>query len=288
LLKNIEPDIVFTYTVKPNVYAGMACASLNIPYVSNITGLGTAIENGGMMQKFLLLLYRYGLRKAQKVFFQNDDNCKFMLSKGVVKGPYEILPGSGVNLSEHKAEAYPELNDFLVFVIIGRIMKSKGADEVLYASKKIRERYPNVIFRMIGDFEDAYQDKVNAAVKSGEIEYLGRQSNIHVCLKDSHAIVHASYHEGMSNVMLETASCGRPVIATDVPGCRETYDDGISGISFKAKDSADTVRAVREFLNLPYLKKVEMGMAGRKKMEKEFDRNFIVKTYMETIDEILK
>lgn len=286
LLKAVKPDMVFTYTIKPNIYAGMACASLGVPYVANITGLGTAIENGGLMQKFLLLLYRVGLRKAQTVFFQNETNRNFMLSRGIVKGTSVLLPGSGVNLDEHKAEPYPEKEEPLVLVNIGRIMKDKGADEVLYAAKVIHREYPNVIFRLIGGFDGAYEEQVNAAVAAGDIEYLGHQSDVHACLKEAHAIVHASYHEGMSNVLLEAASCARPVIATDVAGCRETYDNEVSGIACKARDGDDLVRAIRKFIAMPHEQKAAMGQAGRRKVEREFDRAIVIAHYLKEIEKI--
>lgn len=286
LLKSVKPDMVFTYTIKPNIYAGMACASLGVPYVANITGLGTAIENGGLMQKFLLLLYRVGLRKAQNVFFQNESNRDFMLAKHVIKGKYGMLPGSGVNLDEHKAEPYPEEKEPLILVNIGRIMKAKGADELLYAAKTIRKDHPNVIFRMIGGFDGAYEEKVQAAAAAGEIEYLGQQSDVHACLKEAHAIVHASYHEGMSNVLLEAASCARPVIATDVAGCRETYDNEVSGIACKARDGDDLVRAIRKFIAMPHEQKAVMGQAGRRKVESEFDRAIVIAHYLKEIEKI--
>lgn len=286
LLKAVKPNMVFTYTVKPNIYAGMACASLKIPYVANITGLGTAIENGGLMQKLLLALYKLGLRKAQKVFFQNESNRDFMIAKGIVKGKHDLLPGSGVNLDEHKEEPYPETQEPLVLVNIGRIMKDKGADELLYAAKIIRKEYPQVVFRLIGGFDGAYEEKVQNAVEAGEIEYLGHQSDVHACLKEAHAIVHASYHEGMSNVLLEAAACARPIIATDVPGCRETYENGISGIACKARDGEDLVRAIREFIALPYEQKIQMGQAGRRNAERAFDRTIVIKQYMEEVEHI--
>lgn len=285
LLRNIRPDIVFTYTIKPNIYAGMACASLNIPYVANITGLGKAIEKGGLLQKVLLYLYRYGLRKAKMVFFQNEANQAFMLSRHIVKGRYALLPGSGVNLKEHRAEPYPDAEEPLIFVNIGRIMKEKGADEILYAAKVIREDYPNVVFRIIGGFDDTFDEKVKAAVDAGDIEYLGYQSDIHACLKEAHAIVHASYHEGMSNVLLEAAACARPIIATDVAGCRETYEDGVSGISCKVRSGDDLVRAIREFIALPYEEKSKMGQAGRRKAECEFDRAIVIERYLKEVEE---
>lgn len=286
LLRSVKPDIVFTYTVKPNIYAGMACASLKIPYVANITGLGTAIENGGLMQKLLLVLYKRGLRKAQKVFFQNESNRDFMVGKGVVRGEYDLLPGSGVNLDEHAKEAYPAQEDPLVFVNIGRIMKDKGADEILYAAHTIRQDYPNVVFRIIGNFDGDYQEKIEAATRSGDIEYLGQQSDIHNWLKDAHAIIHASYHEGMSNVLLEAAACARPIIATNVPGCREIYEDGVSGIACMARDEEDLVRAIREFIALPYAEKEAMGIAGRRKVEQEFDRTIVINHYVNEVEKI--
>ena len=286
IVKSLQPDVVLTYTVKPNVYAGMVCASMNVPYIANITGLGTAIENGGMMQKFLLALYRYGLRKAKMVFFQNEANLNFMLSKGVLRSAYTLIPGSGVNLSEHVLEKYPESEKPIVLVTIGRIMKEKGADEIIYAAEKIRLKHPDVVFRLIGGFDGDYEKRVQQAVNEGVIEYLGHQSDVHHFLKNAHAIVHPSYHEGMSNVLLEAASCGRPIIATDVPGCRETYQDGVSGISFKPKDGEGLVQAIEKFLSLSYDAKVNMGISGRQKVEKEFDRNIVIEKYVNEIEKV--
>lgn len=286
ILKRVKPDIVFTYTIKPNVYGGLACALERIPYAANVTGLGNAIENGGLMQRLTLFLYRIGLKKAKMVFFQNSANRDFMVSKKIVKDKNDLLPGSGVNLDTNCYESYPANDDNVIFLIIGRIMKAKGTDEILEAANEIKKEYPNVIFRFIGSYDGAYQQKIKEAVDNGTVEYIGEQSDIHSFIKDSHATLHASYHEGMSNVLLETAASGRPIIATDVPGCKETYDNGISGIAFKPKDTGDLVRAVKDFLSLSYNQKEEMGKYGRIKMEKEFDRNIIVDKYMEIIKNI--
>ncbi len=283
LLKKVKPEIVFTYTVKPNIYAGMACASLKIPYVANITGLGTAVENGGLMQKIILCLSAFGLRKAQKVFFQNSSNREFMQKRKIIKGPTDLLPGSGVNLQEHCLENYPSQDAPVTLVTVGRIMKDKGADEILYAAQKIHQEYPDVRFQIIGGFDGAYETQIQKAVEMGYIQYLGQQEDVHRCLKKAHAIVHASYHEGMSNVLLEAAACGRPVIATNVPGCRETYDDGVSGLACEARDGDDLVRAIRTFLRLSHEEKINMGLAGRRKVECEFDRSIVVQKYLEEI-----
>lgn len=281
LIAGVRPDIVFTYTIKPNVYGGMVCSKLKIPYIANVTGLGTAVENGGLMQKLTLALYKKGLRKAQKVFFQNRENMDFMIKKGIVRGSYDLLPGSGVNLEHYSYMEYPETDDPVIFLTIGRLMKDKGTDELLEAAKVIKKRFPHVIFRLIGGYDEGiYEDKVNRAVKAGIVEYLGSQLDVRPFLKDSHALIHTSYHEGMSNVLLEAAASGRPVIATDVPGCIETFTPNVSGIACKAKDVSSLVDAIKGFLEMPLADKQKMGQMGRKKMEVEFDRKNIVDAYM--------
>jgi galacturonosyltransferase len=286
LLKKIKPDVVFTYTIKPNVYGGMACALKRIPYIANVTGLGTAVQNGGIMQKLTLTLYKLGLKKAKMVFFQNSENQKFMLKCGIVKGNNDLLPGSGVNLEQHCFEPYPESDEKVVLLTIGRMMRDKGTNEILQAAKIIKADYSNVVFRFIGAHDGNCKENLDIAVKQGIVEYIGKQPGVHPFIKESHATLHASYHEGMSNVLLETASSGRPVIATDVPGCRETYDDGVSGIAFKPKDVDDLVRAIKEFLSLTNEQKAQMGKAGREKMENEFNRNIIISKYLNIIENL--
>lgn len=285
VLDNVKPDIVLSYTIKPNIYGGMACRLKRIPYITNITGLGNSIQNGGILQKLALVLYKCGIRSALKVFFQNTANKDFMAKHGIVKNT-ETLPGSGVNLEQHCFEEYPEDDRKIIFTTIGRIMRDKGINEILSAAEIIRKKYPFVHFRLIGGFDEAYQDIVERAVRDEIIEYIQEQTDIHPFIKESHAIVHASYHEGMSNVLLESAATGRPVIATNIPGCQETYEEGVSGIGFLPRNTKDLVRALEEFINLPYEKKTEMGIAGRRKMEREFDRQIVIKRYLEEINKI--
>lgn len=286
LVRQLKPDIVLTYTIKPNVYGGMACARNGVPYVANITGLGSAVANGGAMQVLTLNLYHYGLRKAQKVFFQNRSNAEFMLSRRIIRTLYDVLPGSGVNFEENPYEAYPPEGFGWVFLTIGRVMRDKGTDELLAAAKRIRAKYANVRFCLMGFYDDNYKEIVEAAAKDGIIEYLGQQADVHSFIKNSHATIHPSHHEGMSNVLLESAAAGRPVLASDIPGCRETFDEGVSGIGFAPKNVDDLVRAIEQFIALPYEQKVAMGRAGRVKMEREFDRKIVVDAYMNEIDKI--
>lgn len=283
ILDRINPDIVFTFTIKPNVYGGMACSKKGIPYVANITGLGTAVENGGIMQRITLLLYKIGLRKAQKVFFQNSENRDFMLKHHVVKREYELLPGSGVNLDRFHLLPFPA-DDEIHFMYLARVMQEKGIDQYIDAAQYIKDKYPNTVFHVCGMCEQGYEERMKSWVEEGLVIYHGQVKNI----PDMHAIsqctIHPSYYpEGMSNVLLESAACGRPIITTNRPGCREIIDDGVNGYIVNQKDSQDLIDKIEKFLKLEWKERRDMGVAGRKKVEKEFDRNIVVRKYKEEL-----
>ncbi len=285
LVKIIRPDVVLTYTIKPNVYGGYVCGRLDVPYIANVTGLGTSIQNGGLLQKVTQTLYRKGLKKARKVFFQNSANRDYMLEHHIVsEDTTDVLPGSGVNTEQNCYEPYPMDGDHVIITTIGRIMKDKGIDEILEAARIIKQSHPNTEFRLIGDFDEGYEETIREADKQGIIKYLGFQKDVHRYIAESHAILHASYHEGMSNVLLEAASTGRPVIATNVPGCRETYEPGVTGIGFEAKNTESLVAAIETFLQLTPEQRMQMGKAGREKMVREFDRKIICDRYTEAIE----
>lgn len=280
ILKKYKPDIAFTYTIKPNVYAGMACASFNIPYVANITGLGTAVENPGLMQFLTVNLYRYGLRKAQKVFFQNTENRDFMVKKGVVKKNYDMLPGSGVNLNNYTVSEYPN-GDTVDFVFVSRIMKEKGIDQYLEAAKEIRKRHPETRFHICGFCEQAYEEKLQKLNENGTIVYHGLVKDMASVYRKMSCTIHPTYYpEGLSNVLLESAASGRPIITTNRAGCREVVDDGINGYIVKEKNSRDLIEKINMFLSKSTEEKKQMGIAGRRKVEKEFDRQIVIKKYL--------
>lgn len=284
IIKSIKPNVVLTYTIKPNVYGGLACRFLSVPYIANITGLGTSIENTGFIQKISLSLYRIGLNKAECVFFQNEANKLLFINKDIVRKRTRLIPGSGVNLESHFFEEYLKDDKMIKFVFIGRIMKAKGIDELLKAAQKVREEYSNVQFDLVGRSEENYTELLEKLEKNKVVKYHGFQSDVHSYIKNSHAIINPSYHEGMSNVLLEAASAGRPVLASNVPGCRETFDEGCSGIGFEVRNIDSLVEAIKKFIELPYEVKKKMGIAARKKMEKEFDRKFVVDAYIEEIN----
>lgn len=283
LLAEVKPDIILGYTIKPNIYGAMAASEKNIPFVANITGLGTAVENPGMSQKLMVLLYKIAFRKVQKVFFQNKENQQFFIAHNIAIGKQGLLPGSGVNLTRFAVEDYPK-DDIVRFAFISRIMKEKGIDQYLDAAKFIKEKYPNTEFHVCGFCEKEYEGKLNEYNDNGTVIYHGMIHDVAGFLENMNCVVHPTYYpEGLSNVLLEASACGRPIITTDRSGCREVVDDGINGYMIPQKNSEKLIEAIDRFMNLSYEEKRGMGLAARKKVEENFDRSIVVEAYMREI-----
>ena len=282
ILKAEKPDVVLTYTIKPNIYGGMACQSLKVPYISNVTGLGDAIENGGLLKKITLFLYKIGLRKSKNVFFQNASNQKFFLDNKIVEGNNDLLPGSGVNIERFAYAEYPT-NDAIKLLFIGRITRDKGVNELAEAAKKIASKHQNVIFDIVGWADEGSKNPFEALENCF---CHGSQFDVRPFIEKAHAIVLPSYHEGMANVLLEAAACGRPILASNIPGCQETFDEGITGFGFEPKNVDSLCEVIEKFIALPYEQKCEMGKSGRKKMEEQFNRQIVVNKYLEQINSL--
>ena len=252
LLKASKPDVVLTYNIKPNVYGGMACQLLGLTYMPNITGLGTAVEYPGMLQKITVLLYKLGMRKAHTIFFQNTANRAFFEERGILRKSTKavLLPGSGVNLTKHLPMPYPNAQE-THFLFVARILKEKGIDMYLTAAKKFSG--PKVKFHICGPFDSSdYQTKVEQAVKDGFVLYHGQQKDMKPFFEQCACLLHPSwYPEGMSNVLLETAASARPAITTNRAGCREVVEDGKTGFIVPVQDEQAFLQAVEKFLDLP-------------------------------------
>ena len=282
-MKEIKPDIVFTYTIKPNVYGGMACQACKVPYLANVTGLGVAIQNGGVLQRISLTLYKMGLKGAKHVFFQNSENHRFMIENGIVKSPTTILPGSGVNLDHFAYTDYPSEEQGIHFLFVGRIMKDKGIDELLATAKEIKGIYANVFFDVVGGYEGRYESIIKKAHEDGIIKYYGCQEDVRPFYRDCHCVVLPSYHEGMANVLLEGAAIGRPLITTNIPGCRESVQNGINGFLCEQKNEGSLYSGIIKFLNTNHSEKMNMGRESRRLVEERFDRNIIINQYLSKI-----
>lgn len=284
IIKRVKPDIVLTYTVKPNVFGGVACQYTKVPYLSNITGLGSAIQNGGLMSCITKKLYKIGLQKCKCVFFQNSENLKVLTNQKIVKSKYKLIPGSGVNLQIKNFENYPGKGEILKCLFIGRVMRDKGVGELLKVIKEITKIRNDIEFTIIGFFDgDEFREEINEMIKEKSIKYIEFSNEIHKYIQESHVIINPTYHEGLSNVLLEAGACGRPVIATDIPGCKEVFEDCVTGYACRPKDSKSLLESIERFIELPYDKKIEMGINARKKIEAEFDRYLVVNAYVQEI-----
>lgn len=282
LLKAEKPDIVLTFTIKPNVYGGMACGDLKIPCVANVTGLGV-VGDKGLLQKLTLFLYKLGLNKAKCVFFQNQANQEFFSQKKITSGETQLLPGSGVNVEKFSYMEYPQ-EEQVNLVFVGRIIKDKGVFELAEAAKAL-EDCKQVRFTVVGDVEYGAE---NPFTERSNVECVGFHKDVRPYLQQAHAIVLPSYHEGMANVLLEAAASGRAVLASNVPGCQETFDEGVTGFGFAAKDVESLRQAIEKFVALSLEQKREMGKAGREKMETQFNRRIVVNKYLEQVNSVEK
>lgn len=283
-----RPDVVLTYNIKPNAYGGLACRMTGTPYLANITGLGTAVEQPGLLQKLTIRLYRSGVAGAACVFFQNEENRRFFLDRRMLRkeSKTRLLPGSGVSLELHRPMAYPADEKQVRFLFVARVMAEKGIDLYLAAARRIHAVHPNTAFHICGKCDDEkYVSLLRDAEREGFIVYHGEQKNMLPFFEMAHCVVHPSYYpEGMSNVLLEAAAHCRPIIATDRAGCRETVTDGKSGFLIPTRNEDALVDALERFLALPQEQRREMGLAGRAKVEHEFDRQIVVRAYVEEIN----
>lgn len=284
LLLTEKPDIVITYSIKPNIYAGLACRLMKIPYCVNVQGLGTAFQKEPIAS-VVTFLYKAALKKAKTVFFENKANALEFEKRRIVSADRQkVLNGAGVNLDMYKLQPYPDEEGGIHFLYVGRIMKEKGVEELFTAARNIKKRYGDkVIFDLIGFFEDEYKETVDQLVEDDVVRFYGFQSDANPFYAKAHCVVLPSYHEGMSNVLLEAAAVGRALITSDIPGCREAVAEGKSGFLCKKKDSKSLEKCMDRFMEQDISEREKMGLAGRTKMETEFDKKIVVKQTLDSI-----
>jgi len=282
LLKTEQPDMVITYSIKPNIYAGLACRLMGIPYFVNVQGIGTAFQKP-ILSVVVTLMYRIALKKAKVVFFENEGNAEeFGSRKITIAEQQHVLPGAGINLKRFVYHDYPQ-NKKPHFLYLGRIMREKGMDELFWATRKLREAGEDFVLDLVGFFEDEYEEHVNALVADGIAVFHGFQQNPVPYYAAADCVVLPSWHEGMSNVLLEAAAVGRPVITSDIPGCREAVVDGESGLLCTVQNREEVYSAMKKILVLSACDRADMGRSGRKVMEKRFEKGLVVEETIRSI-----
>lgn len=292
-----KPDVVLTYTAKPNVYASMAARLLRIQYINNVTGIGSVVNMTGIKKALIMRLFRMAYRGAYCVMFQNSTNMELAINSGMVKGKYRLIPGSGVDLRRFPLQDFPAggngiFGEKVIFNYIGRILHDKGVDDYIEAARRIKKKYPNTEFNMLGFIEPTeihYENELAELEKLDVVYYRGSQKDVKPWIARSHAIIHPStYGEGMSNVLLENASSGRFLITTNNPGCQETVVMNESGYIYDGGDIDALVSAIERFLALDNATRKEMGLRGRQHVEQSFSRQIVVDSYRQEIEQLLE
>ena len=283
LLQKISPDFVLTYSIKPNIYMGLLCSCKKIPYYANVQGLGTAFQKP-VLAGFVTVLYRIAFRKVKYVFFENKENAREFDERNIVSADRQVvLPGAGINLEKYKMEPYPN-HSRVHFLYLGRIMKEKGIEELFYAVRRLKEENEDFVLDLAGFFEDIYKKQVEELEQLGIVHFYGFQSDPRPFYTEADCVVLPSYHEGMSNVLLEAAATGRPVITSNIPGCRESVENGKSGLLVEVKNKEMLYQAMKKMLHCSREEREEMGKAGREKMKREFRKEAVVERTVRSLE----
>lgn len=280
LVKNQNPDIVFTFTIKMNLYGGLAAKKYNVPFVPMITGLGE-LEKTGKLRRILMFLHKRVMPFAKAVVFQNQSNVDFFRDNGIACRKTILVPGSGINLRKFPRCEYPSEEKGFRFAFVGRLTVAKGIQEYLGMAVREKKLHPDYSFMIAGVCDDEYKARIADLQKEGVIEYLGQLSDTRDLLKSIHCLVLPTFHpEGLSNVLLEASATGRPAICTSRPGCREVVQDGVNGLYCESRNVDNLVSVVDRFCSLSAQARREMGLEGRRIVEERFDRRIVVDAYM--------
>lgn len=277
MMDEIRPDLVITYTIKPNIYGGIVCSNKSIPYAVNITGLGAAFQNKGALQQMVTVMYRIALKKVRVVFVENSEVRKILITKKIVPDrKIHVLSGAGVNLDDFTYTDYPK-NDIFSFLFVGRVMKAKGIDELLEAVRRLNREGLICKLHLVGFSEENYRSEIQRGCREGWLVDHGLQKDVRPFIAESDCFVLPSWHEGMANTNLESAASGRPVITSDIPGCREAVVDGVTGFLCERKNTDSLCNAMRRMYQTPREERIRMGLAGRRNMEEKFDKKDVVR-----------
>lgn len=282
MIPQINPDIIFSYTIKPNVYGTMVTNG-KYKQVCNVTGTGGTFLEDNLVAKICRMLYRHSVKKCYKVFFQNTGDRDMFIKNKMVKDNWDMLPGSGVNLEQFSVAPLPD-GDKVNFIFIGRVMRLKGIDEYLDAAKAIKGKYPNTNFYIAGFIEEGeYKEKVDSY--GDAVVPLGFIKDITAEIKKCHCTILPSHGgEGVPNVLLESAAMGRICIGSAIPGTSDVIDDGKTGYLFEPGNTEKLIEAIEKVVKLTAEQKNEMGLAGRAKVEKEFNRQIVIQKYVDEVE----
>lgn len=284
IIRRVRPDAVLTFTIKPNLYGGIAAAACKVPYISAVTGLGGAFEKGALFRTMTVLLYRYAMRRVKFLFFENKSNSDVFKKYNIAPDKHRIVNGSGVNLEKHSFCDYPEDKGETRFLFVGRVMNDKGVRELFSAFEEIKKTNEDAVLDVVGWCEDECKELLEDAVNKGIVNYHGWQEDIRPFYRNCHAVILPSYHEGMANVLLEAQATGRPVLASRIPGCIETFEEGVTGWGFTVKSTDGLILSIKSFLAMKYEDRQQSAVASRARIAELFNREDVVDRYVKAVN----
>ena len=292
IYKTVKPDVILHYTIKPNIYGTLAAKLAGIPAINNVSGLGTVFIVKNLVSKVALGLYKLAFRFPAKVFFQNEDDRQLFLEhKLVAEEITEVLPGSGVDTTRFKpAETFVRHPDFR-FLMIARVLYEKGIVEYVEAAKKLKPQFPQVRFQLLGAFDEAGNVGIKKTlfqewIKGGEIEHLGTSDDVAAVIAQADCVVLPSYREGTPKTLLEAAAMGKPIITTNVPGCKETVVNNQNGYLCEVKNAGDLAAKMKQLLQLSDAELNQMGQASRQLALSRFDEKIVINQYLKAINAV--
>ncbi|MRU15669.1 glycosyltransferase family 4 protein [Roseovarius sp. A21] len=283
--RDLRPDVILSFTIKNNIFGAIAAKSTRIPFIPNVTGLGTAFLSGGFLEKVAGMLYKIAFRNLPIVFFQNEDDQTLFLERGLVTNSQaRRLPGSGIDLDRFAAAASPAEDEAPIFLMIARLLRDKGVIEYVEAARRVKARHAQARFQLLGATDAVNRTAIDGQTvagweREGIIEYLGTVEDVRPMIEASHCVVLPSYREGAPRTLIEAAAMARPLIATDVPGCRAVVDDKTTGFLCEARSAESLAAACEAFISLPSEERAALGCAGRAKMEREYGQNIVLDAY---------
>ena len=293
LYKKLKPDVVLNYTIKPNIYGNIACSVLGIKTINNISGLGTVFIKESLVTKVVKFLYRYSLSKSSTVFFQNEDDRDLFIKNNLVKKDIcNLVPGSGIDTRRFKPMEFQNEDNKFRFLLIARMLYDKGVGEYIEAVKILKEKYKDVEFQLLGSLDVSNntaisKEQMQQWIDDKLVNYLGVTDDVQEYIKKADCIVLPSYREGTPRTLLESASMAKPIVTTNVVGCKEVVDDGVNGYLCEVRNAKDLAEKMEKMLQLSEDERILMGKKGREKMIKEFDEQIVIDKYLNAIENCL-
>ncbi|NWF39484.1 glycosyltransferase family 4 protein [Mariprofundus sp. NF] len=291
LFRSERPDVVLTYTPKPNIYASIAGGFSGTPVIPNISGLGATFIRQDVITKIIKFLYRWALRYPPRVFFQNHDDMNQFIALGLVKEvKTQRIPGSGINTTVYAPEDNVESEEHgFVFLLVARMLWDKGVGEYVEAARIVKQKYPNARFQLLG-FLDVInpqaisREQMQKWVDEGVVEYLGVSDDVKSHMQSADCVVLPSYREGLPRTLIEAGSLAKPIVTTDVPGCRDVVDNGVTGYLCEVKNACDLADKMERMICLTSAQRRKMGESGREKVEREFDEKIVINCYLKELE----